>query len=109
VDTLLSDAHADARAALIDPDRAACRVEPTELPGVTTSSGSDTIYLTVIDRDGNIVSLIQSICQAFGTGLVPEGAGFALHNRGQLFTLEAGHPNELAPRKRPVHTIIPAF
>jgi gamma-glutamyltranspeptidase/glutathione hydrolase len=109
VETLLSEGHADARAALIDPDRAACRVEPTEVPGLTTSKGNDTIYLTVIDRDGNIVSLIQSIFQAFGTGLVPDGTGFSLHNRGQLFTLEAGHPNELAPRKRPIHTIIPGF
>ncbi len=109
VERLLSDSHADARAALIDPERASCLVEPTELPGLTTSKGNDTIYLTVIDRDGNIVSLIQSIFQAFGTGLVPDGAGFSLHNRGQLFTLEEGHPNELAPRKRPIHTIIPAF
>lgn len=109
VETLLSAAHADQRAALIDPNKAACAVEPSVLDGVTTSKGSDTIYLTVIDREGNIVSLIQSIFQAFGSGLVPEGTGFALHNRGQLFTLEEGHPNELAPRKRPVHTIIPAF
>ncbi|MFP5379364.1 MAG: gamma-glutamyltransferase [Vicinamibacteria bacterium] len=109
VSALLSPEHAKARAALIDPQKAACAVEPAQLAGVTTSKGNDTIYLTVIDREGNIVSLIQSIYQAFGSGLVPEGTGFALHNRGQLFTLEAGHPNELGPRKRPVHTIIPAF
>jgi gamma-glutamyltranspeptidase/glutathione hydrolase len=109
VATLLGAAHADARAALIDPAKAACKVEPATLAGVTTSQGNDTVYFSVIDRDGNIVSLIQSIFQAFGTGLVPEGTGFALHNRGQLFTLEAGHVNQLAPRKRPVHTIIPGF
>jgi gamma-glutamyltranspeptidase/glutathione hydrolase len=63
----------------------------------------------VIDADGNIVSLIQSIYSAFGSGLVPPKMGFALHNRGALFTLEANHPNTLAPRKRPLHTIIPAF
>lgn len=109
VATLLGAAHADGRAGLIDPGKAACRVEPATLAGVTDSTGNDTIYLSVIDRDGNIVSLIQSIFQAFGTGLVPEGMGFALHNRGQLFTLEEGHVNRLAPRKRPVHTIIPGF
>jgi gamma-glutamyltranspeptidase / glutathione hydrolase len=85
-------------------------VEPAHLDGVTNNSeGNDTIYLSVIDKDGNIVSLIQSIYSGFGTGLVPEGTGFALHNRGQLFTLEPNHVNTLAPRKRPVHTIIPAF
>jgi gamma-glutamyltranspeptidase / glutathione hydrolase len=110
VATLLSGAHAAARARLIDPAKAACKVEPAHLDGVTNNpEGNDTIYLSVIDKDGNIVSLIQSIYSGFGTGLVPEGAGFALHNRGQLFTLEPNHVNTLAPRKRPVHTIIPAF
>ena len=109
VAAMLSAEHAAERAALIDASRAACAVEAAQLDGVTNSAGNDTIYLSVIDRDGNIVSLIQSIYQAFGTGLVPEGTGFALHNRGQLFTLEPGHANTLAPRKRPVHTIIPGF
>ena len=63
----------------------------------------------MIDRDGNIVSLIQSLLRSFGSGIVPPGTGFMLHNRGALFTLEADHPNLLAPRKRPLHTIIPAF
>ena len=62
-----------------------------------------------MDSDGNIVSLIQSLYSAFGSGLVAPDTGVMLHNRGSLFTLEPGHPNELAPRKRPLHTIIPGF
>jgi gamma-glutamyltranspeptidase/glutathione hydrolase len=76
---------------------------------VTETHGGDTVYLTVIDAEGNIVSLIQSIYSTFGSGLVPPGTGFTLHNRGNLFTLEPGRANTLAPRKRPLHTIIPAF
>ena len=106
---MLSKDSARARAARIRPDRAASSVEPTRFEGVTNRHGGDTIYLSVIDREGHIVSLIQSIYDSFGCGLVPEGCGFALHNRGALFTLEEGHPNVLAPRKRPLHTIIPGF
>ena len=106
---MLNKEHARTRAALIDPARAACHVEPSKLAGLTTSQGHDTIYLTAIDRDGNIVSLIQSLYSEFGSGLVAPGTGVMLHNRGALFTLEEGHPNLLAPRKRPLHTIIPAF
>jgi gamma-glutamyltranspeptidase / glutathione hydrolase len=109
VSPLLNKAHARARARLIDPARAADRVEPSAFAGLTHATGGDTIYLSAIDRDGNIVSLIQSIYKGFGSGLVPAGSGFALHNRGALFTLEEGHPNALAPRKRPLHTIIPGF
>ena len=109
VAALLDKGLARQRAALIDPRRAAQSVEPSVLDRVTTSVGGDTIYLSAIDRDGNIVSLIQSVFEGFGTAIVPRGTGFSLHNRGALFTLEDGHPNVLAPRKRPLHTIIPAF
>ena len=109
VDALLDKEHAARRAAEIDASAAACRVEPSAFAGLTTSSGQDTIYLSAIDRHGNIVSLIQSIYEGFGSAIVPPGTGFALHNRGALFTLEDGHPNQLVPGKRPLHTIIPAF
>jgi gamma-glutamyltranspeptidase/glutathione hydrolase len=106
---LLDGGRAAARAKRIDPAKAACEVAPDRLAGLTDANGGDTIYLSVVDKDGNVVSLIQSIFSAFGSGIVPEGLGFALHNRGGLFTLEPGHPNTLAPRKRPLHTIIPGF
>jgi gamma-glutamyltranspeptidase/glutathione hydrolase len=72
-------------------------------------TGNDTIYMSAIDQEGNIVSLIQSNYSSFGTGMVAPGTGFALHNRGGLFTLQPGQPNTIGPRKRPLHTIIPAF
>jgi gamma-glutamyltranspeptidase/glutathione hydrolase len=97
------------RAHLINRDRAAAHAEPSALAGLTNSAGNDTVYLAAIDRDGNIASLIQSIYEGFGSTLVPPGTGFALHNRGALFTLDDGHPNAIAPRKRPLHTIIPGF
>src|SRR5271154_5701713 len=104
VATLLSKEWAAERAKLIDADHAHCDVAAGELPG-----GSDTTYLSVVDRDGNMVSLIQSNYDAFGSGIVAAGTGFALHNRGGLFTLDPSSPNALAGRKRPLHTIIPAF
>jgi gamma-glutamyltranspeptidase / glutathione hydrolase len=109
VEALLSKPRAAERARLVDAAKAACQVEPATLAGVTDAQGSDTIYMSVVDKDGNIVSLIQSNYSGFGSGLVPPDAGFMLHNRGGLFTLEKGQPNTLAPRKRPLHTIIPAF
>jgi gamma-glutamyltranspeptidase/glutathione hydrolase len=109
VATLLSRAHAEERARLIDERSARCAVEPSKLDGVTDARGHDTIYLTVVDQQGGMVSLIQSNYSGFGSGLVPSGTGFMLQNRGALFTLEPEHPNTLAPRKRPLHTIIPGF
>jgi gamma-glutamyltranspeptidase/glutathione hydrolase len=109
VPALVNKETAKARARLIRPDAAAVRVKPVVLDPVTTRHGGDTIYLSAIDREGNIVSLIQSLYQGFGCGFVPAGAGFALQNRGALFTLDEQHPNVLAPRKRPLHTIIPGF
>jgi len=107
VSGLLSKDYARTRAKLIDPARANCAVEAGTPPAV----GNDTIYLSVVDREGNMVSLIQSnyVSVTFGSGLVAPGTGFALHNRGGLFSLDPASPNALAGRKRPLHTIIPAF
>jgi gamma-glutamyltranspeptidase/glutathione hydrolase len=109
VAAMLSKPHAKERGRLIDPAKAACNVEPSVFDGLTNTGGGDTIYLSAIDKDGNIVSLIQSLFGSFGSGLVAPGTGIMLHNRGGLFTLDEKHVNVLAPRKRPLHTIIPAF
>jgi gamma-glutamyltranspeptidase/glutathione hydrolase len=101
---LLSDEFIRARRAALDPDRAATRAEP----GVAATS-SETIYLAAADAQGNMVSFINSIYWEFGSGVVVPGTGFALQNRGAGFTLRPGLPNTLEPRKRPFHTIIPAF
>jgi gamma-glutamyltranspeptidase / glutathione hydrolase len=106
---MLSEAHARSRAGRIDMGQAMDGVRPSHYPGVTDRPASQTIYLSAADRDGNLVSLIQSNYAGFGSGLVPDGTGFMLQNRGALFTLEPGHPNVLEPRKRPLHTIIPGF
>jgi gamma-glutamyltranspeptidase/glutathione hydrolase len=105
VDGLLSLDYARQRAGKIDGTQANCSVPP----GKPLEIGRDTIYLSVVDRDGNIVSLIQSLYSGFGSAVVVDDYGFALHNRGGLFTMDPEHPNALAPRKRPFHTIIPAF
>jgi len=104
VATLLSKEWAAQRAKLIDAEKANCDVTAGELP-----VGNDTTYLSVVDRDGNMVSLIQSNYEAFGSGIVAAGTGFALHDRGGLFSMDPSSPNALAGRKRPLHTIIPAF
>jgi gamma-glutamyltranspeptidase/glutathione hydrolase len=109
VETLLSKTHGTERARAIDMAKAACSVQPSRLEGYTNSAGRDTIYLAAIDKDGGIVSLIQSNYSGFGSGIVPPGTGFVLHNRGALFTLADNHPNTLAGHKRPLHTIIPAI
>jgi gamma-glutamyltranspeptidase/glutathione hydrolase len=100
---LLSKEYARERAQLIDPNKANCDVNAGAPPT------SDTTYLSVIDREGNIVSLIQSNYSLFGSGVTVRGMGFVLQNRGALFSLDPASPNVLAPRKRPFHTIIPAF
>ncbi len=105
---LISKVLARQRAALIGP-RASCRVLPSDLHQALEHQSSDTTYLSLVDRDGNEVSLIQSNSGGFGGGLVADGTGFPLHNRGLGFTLEPGHPNTLRPRTRPLHTIIPGF
>jgi gamma-glutamyltranspeptidase/glutathione hydrolase len=106
---MLDQANAAERAKRIDLTRASGDPLPSSFRSVASSPGGDTIYLSVVDRDGTIVSLIQSIYSSFGSGLVPAGMGFALQNRGALFSLDRSAPNALAPRKRPLHTIIPGF
>jgi len=106
VEGMLSKDYAARRAKLINMAKANCEVSSGE-PEFPTKG--DTTYLTVADRDGNMVSLIQSNFLEFGSGLVPDGAGFALQNRGALFSLDPASPNALAGHKRPLHTIIPGF
>ncbi len=101
---LLDADYLASRRALIDPGRAAERPEPGEL-----TTHSETIYLAVGDGQGNLVSFIHSIFGYFGSGVVVPGTGFVLQNRGAGFTLEEGHPNRVAPGKRPLHTLIPGF
>ncbi|HYS26544.1 MAG TPA: gamma-glutamyltransferase [Vicinamibacterales bacterium] len=105
VEAMLSKAYARERARLIDPRRAQASVDAGALP----THGGDTTYLCAVDAAGNIASLIQSNFANFGSGVVPEGAGFVLQSRGGLFTFDRSHPNALAPRKRPLQTVIPAF
>jgi gamma-glutamyltranspeptidase/glutathione hydrolase len=100
----LSDAYIAARRALIDTARAADRPQPGK-----PLTASETIYLTVADSAGNMVSFINSLFDLFGSGVVVPGTGFALQDRGAGFTLEPGLPNTVAPGKRPFHTLIPGF
>lgn len=106
VQELLTDAYGRERFALINPDQAS----PNFSPGDPLLDGAgDTTYLTVADGNGMMVSLIQSNYRGMGSGLVPDGLGFMLQDRGQLFSLDPTHANVYAPGKRPFHTIIPAF
>jgi len=100
---LLSKEYAQQRAALIDPQKANCAAASG------TPAKSDTTYLAVVDKDGNIASMIQSVYDYFGSGVAVKGMGFLLQDRGGLFVLDPTHPDALAPHKRPFHTIIPAF
>jgi gamma-glutamyltranspeptidase/glutathione hydrolase len=102
---LLSDDYAAERRKLIDPARSQKRIAA----GNPNIDEGDTIYLTTADRDGNMVSLIQSNYRGMGSGIVVPGLGFGFQDRGEMFTMEPGHPNVYAPGKRPFHTIIPAF
>ena len=102
---LISKQYAASRRVLIDPDKAAQSYEA----GNPALEQGDTIYLTVADKDRNMVSLIQSNYMGFGSGLCPADLGFCLQNRGELFDLQPGQMNTYAPGKRPFHTIIPAF
>lgn len=104
VEHLLSDALADRLATMIDPDRAM-----TQMPPVDAPVHRDTVHISVVDKDRNAVSFINSIFDSFGSGIVAPRSGVILHNRGQSFSLEPGHPNALAPGKRPLHTIIPGM
>lgn len=105
VDRLISKAFAADRASAIRPDT----VLAADPPGAARDGNGDTIYLAVVDRDGNAVSMIQSLFASFGSGLMVPGTGITLHNRGALFELAGPHPNLLAPGKRPFHTLSPAM
>jgi gamma-glutamyltranspeptidase/glutathione hydrolase len=115
LETLRSKEYAAGRRKEIDPNRAAADYRPLERGGAAPPrrdprpASGDTIYMTVADRAGNVVSLIQSIFESFGAGIAAGETGIALHNRGSLFSLQAGHPNTLAPGRRPLHTLVPAM
>jgi gamma-glutamyltranspeptidase/glutathione hydrolase len=109
VPQMLSKELGAERAKLIKMDHAACQVAPSQITQDLNARGHSTIYLSTIDKDGNIVSLIQSNYAGYGTGMVAPGVGFSFHNRGAGFDLTPGKPNSIAGHKRPLHTIIPAF
>jgi len=105
IDELISKKYADERRKLIDINHAS----DSFMAGDSLLKNGETVYLTVADSAGNMVSLIQSNYLAFGSGIVPDSLGFVLQNRGGMFTLEDGQNNTYAPHKRPFHTIIPGF
>ncbi|MFZ4809007.1 MAG: gamma-glutamyltransferase [Hyphomicrobiaceae bacterium] len=104
VDHMLDDAVIADLVKRIDPSRRTPDLGPVPKPG-----GSDTIYLSIVDKDGMVVSFINSVFSSFGSGIVTERTGVVLHNRGQGFVLDPAHPNCIAPRKRPMHTLVPAM
>ena len=120
--TLISKEYAALRRKDIDPNHAASEYKPAAIAGVPSSQAipeadqnftgrdrGDTIYMTAADGKGNFISLIQSLYSDFGSGIVAGDTGILLHNRGSGFNLTAGHPDQIAPHKRPLHTLIPAF
>ena len=120
LETLISKDYAAARRKEINLDRMTATYKPGTIGATTPPSRDDdveltgrdlgdTIYMTVADEQGNVVSLIQSLFSDFGSGIVAGDTGIVLHNRGSLFNLTAGHPNQIAPHKRPLHTLVPAF
>ena len=116
IERMLSKEYAAQRRKEINPEKAAERYAPLTLDGRSTPQGGDeptgrgdTIYLTAADAEGNVISLIQSLYETFGAGIVAGDTGIVLHNRASLFSLNAGHPNQVAPGKRPFHTLIPAM
>jgi gamma-glutamyltranspeptidase / glutathione hydrolase len=117
LETLISKDYAALRRKEIDPAKAAAAYEPGTFGSGTASPDAffdgrdqgDTVYLAAADSQGNAISFINSLFSTFGAGIVTPGTGIALHNRGSGFTLQPGHPNRLAPGKRPFHTLVPAF
>jgi gamma-glutamyltranspeptidase/glutathione hydrolase len=116
LERMLSKEYATERRKEINPDKAAVSYKPLSIEGRATPEPDDdpvgrgdTIYLTAADSEGNVISLIQSLYETFGSGIVAGDTGIVLHNRGNLFSLTPGHPNQIAPGKRPFHTLIPAM
>lgn len=104
VEEMLSNELADRLAGMIDIRKAIC-----DLPDLDMPLHRDTVYISIVDKDRNAVSFINSIFDSFGSGIVAPSSGILLHNRGQSFSLRAGHPNVVAGGKRPLHTIIPGM
>jgi gamma-glutamyltranspeptidase/glutathione hydrolase len=116
LERMISNEYAVERRKEINMEHAAVDYKPLSLPGRATPAADDhpaakgdTVYLTVADAQGNMVSLIQSLFESFGSGIVAGQTGIVLQDRGALFTLAAGHPNVIAPNKRPFHTLVPAM